>query len=241
MARNDSSSTTTEQTSRLLVRGQMGRTFCGCDDEVLDRLCAAGTMRTYAVGEYIVRKGIPTHDFLLVVSGLVENSVTHLSGHRHLFGFLRPGDCAGIVSLMIGMDHVIDHIARVPTTVLWIPNDVLMVEMQTQPALCIALLRQLAPRARIKFSRVTVDHGVPLPARLAWALQTIAGMYGLPRGNTIVLDLKLSQGDIADWLGVSRQHLHPHLKQLEKTGVISLGRANLIILDQERLAQLAVS
>lgn len=240
MTRNDPSGRA-EQSNHLLARAQLAHTFQGCPAEVLDRLHAAGTMRTYEAGEYILRRGRLSHNFLLVVSGEVENSATHLSGHRHLFGFLRQGDCTGIVSLMIGGEHVIDHIARVPTTILSIPNDVMMREMQDQSTLCLALLRQLALRSRIKFSRVTLDPGVPLQIRLAWALQTISELYGLPRGNTIILDLKLSQGDIADWLGISRQHLNPHLKQLEKEGVICLGRAHLTILDPDHLAKLAAS
>lgn len=231
----------TEQSNRLLARAQLAQTFQGCPAAVLDRLHAAGTLRTYAAGEYVLRRGKLSHNFLLVVSGEIENSATHISGHRHLFGFLRQGDCTGIVSLMIGGEHVIDHIARVTSTLLSIPHDVMMREMQEQPTLCLALLRQLALRSKIKFSRVTLDSSVPLPTRLAWTLHTISDLYGLPRGNTIVVDLKLSQGDIADWLGVSRQHLNPHLKQLEKDGVISLGRARLTVLDPDRLEKLAAS
>lgn len=217
------------------------RTFQGCPADVLDRILSAGILRNYAAGEYVVRRGTHTTNFLLVVSGEMESSATHISGHRHLFGFLRQGDCTGIISMMDEGEHILDHIARVPTTLLAIPNEVILREMQDQPKLCLALLRQLVPRTRIKYSRVTLDPGVPLPIRLAWALQTMANLYGLKRGDAIVLNVKLSQGDIADWLGVSRQHLNPHLKQLEKDGVICLRRSSLTILDPGRLAVLAAS
>ncbi len=240
MTSNDPGSAV-EQTSKLLARAMLGRTFQGCPNDVLDRLLSAGTLRTYAAGEYVVRRGTHTTNFLLVVSGELENSTTYVSGHRHLFGFLRQGDCTGIISLIDGGEHIVDHIARVNTELLAIPNAAIMREMQEQPQLCLALLRQLVPRTKIKYSRVTLDPGVPLPIRLAWALQTMANLYGLRRGETIVLDVKLSQGDIADWLGVSRQHLNPHLKQLEKDGVICLGRSSLTVLDPDRLAKLAAS
>lgn len=228
-----------EHAGKLLPRAMLGRTFHDCPSDVLDRLHSAGILRSYAAGEYVVRRGTHTTNFLLVVSGEMESSATHVSGHRHLFGFLRQGDCTGIMSLMDGGEHIIDHIARVPTTILGIPNDAIMREMQDQPQLCLGLLRQLASRARITYSRVTLDPGVPLPIRLAWALQMMASLYGLPRGDQIVLDVKLSQGDIADSLGVSRQHLNPHLKQLEKDGVICLGRSSVTILNLDRLAKLA--
>ncbi|WER46579.1 Crp/Fnr family transcriptional regulator [Cupriavidus sp. WKF15] len=230
-----------EHTSKLLARAMLGRTFHDCPVDVIDRILDAGTLRTYAAGEYVVRRGTHATNFLLVVRGELEHSATYVSGHRHLFGFLRQGDCSGIISLMDGGEHIVDHIARVPTVLLAIPNAAIMREMQDQPQLCLALLRQLAPRTRIKYSRVTLDPGVPLPIRLAWALQTMATLYGLRRGEKIVLDVKLSQGDIADWLGVSRQHLNPHLKQLEKDGIICLGRSSLTILDPDRLARIAAS
>jgi CRP-like cAMP-binding protein len=230
-----------EQNYKLLARAMLGRTFEGCPADVLDRLLGAGTLRAYATGEYVSRRGTHTTNFLLVVNGQIEISTTRASGHRHLFGFLKQGDCTGIISLMDGGEHIEDHIARLPTLLLAIPNEFLLREMEEQPKLSLALLRQLAPRTRIKYGRVTLDPSVPLPIRLAWALQTIANLYGLRRGDTIVVDLKLSQGDIADWLGVSRQHLNPYLQQLEKDGVVSLGRASLVVLDPARLAQLCAS
>jgi len=184
---------------------------------------------------------MPSTHFQLVVEGEIEISVTYESGHRHLFGFLKQGDCTGIMFLMHASDHIFDHVARVPATLLAIPNGIILNEMQEQPRLCLALLRLLALRTQIKYSRVTQDPSVPLTTRLAWALQTMAKLYGLPRGDKIILDMKLSQGDIADWLGVSRQHLNPHLKLLEKKGVICLGRSSVTILDSDHLSQLATA
>ncbi|CAG2158922.1 Crp/Fnr family transcriptional regulator [Cupriavidus numazuensis] len=228
-----------EQASRLLARALLVRVFGDCPAEVLDRIHEAGTLRHYATGDYVVHRGTPCLYFLVVVSGEIEISVTTGSGRRHLFHFLRQGDCTGIMYLMHEGDHLFDYIARVPTTLLAIPNGVILKEMQEQPRLCLGLLRQLALRAQIKYTRVTQDASVPLPTRLAWALQTMANQYGLPRGDKIILDTKLSQEDIADWLGVSRQHLNPYLKQLEKEGVICLGRSSVTILDSHRLSQLA--
>lgn len=230
-----------EQANILLSRALLGRTLRDCSAELLDRIHAASSLRHYQSGEYVVHKGVQSTHFQLVVSGEIESSVTYASGHRHLFGFLRQGDCTGITFLLSGGKHLFDHIARVPTTLLSIPNSVLLNEMQDQPTLCIGLLRHLAIRTELKYSRVTLDPSVPLPTRLAWALQTMGHLYGHVRGTHVVLDMKLSQSDIADWLGVSRQHLNPHLKQLEKDGVICLGRANLIILDSERLSRLAAN
>jgi len=228
-------------TRRPLARALLARTFSDCPPDVLDRIHDAGVLRHYATGKYAVHRGMPSTHFQLVVDGEIEISVTYESGHRHLFGFLKQGDCTGIMFLMGGGDHLFDHIARIPTTILAIPNGVILKEMQEQPRLCLALLQQLALRTQIKYSRVTQDPSVPLPRRLAWALQTMARLYGLPRGDRIILDMKLSQGDIADWLGVSRQHLNPHLKQLEKVGVICLGRSSVTILDSARLSQLAAT
>ena len=228
-----------ELTNSLLARALFGRAFIDCPEDVLDRVFAASTLRNYETGEYVVRRNMESANFQLVVSGELESSVTYASGHRHLFGFLRQGDSSGVAFLVSGGKHLFDHIARVNTTLLLTPNSALLKEMQGQPALCLSLLRQLSTRTEVKYAQVTLDPSVPLATRLAWAIQTLGRLHGHRRGDSIVLDMKLSQSDIADWLGVSRQHLNPHLKQLEKNGVISLGRASLIILDPDQLSTLA--
>lgn len=227
------------QTSEPFVRALLARTLPDCPDEVLARIQQGGILRHYAHGQYVTRRDTPSNRTHFVVQGELESSVTYASGHRHLFAFSRQGDWIGILYLMASGNHLFDHIARGPTTLLAIPNEVLMREMQTEPSVCLALLRRLSLRAEIKYRRVTLDPGVPLLKRLAWALQMMGELYGHARGSTIELGVRLSQSDIADWLGVSRQHLSPHLKQLEKNGVIGLGRASVSILDGERLRQLS--
>ena len=50
---------------------------------------------------------------------------------------------------------------------------------------------------------------------------------------------EMTQADLADMLGITRQSLNVELKRLERKGMVGLGRGRIDIQDQAQLAQLA--
>ena len=71
-----------------------------------------------------------------------------------------------------------------------------------------------------------------MPSRLARVL--LSQVRG-PGPHTLVL----TQADLADMLGITRQSLNVELKRLERKGMVGLGRGRIDIQDQAQSAQLA--
>jgi hypothetical protein len=86
-------------------------------------------------------------------------------------------------------------------------------------------------RARLLFQRLTADPGVPLDVRTAEMLGSLASLYGRPAGSGVELAVKLSQFDLADWLGMSRQRVNFAFKSLEDAGLIQLRYSAISIID----------
>lgn len=233
----------TARSSKPLARALLGRMpgFRDCPPEILDLLTERGTLRRYSAGEYVVRRGGENQYLMVVIEGELECSVTRASGAKHLFGFHKPGECTGMISLTEGPGHVIDIVAKTSTTLLAIRKETVLTLMETEPKFSMALFRQLARRARRMYDRVTLDAAVPLKTRLASMLQSLADLYGIQRGEEIILDLKISQADIAASLGVSRQYVNPVLRSLEQEDVIRLHRSSVTIVNPAKLAELADS
>ena len=200
----------------------------------------AGQFRVLAKGESLARRGAPYSMLCLVVEGSLEASVVRSDGHRHLMSFLQPGDMAGIIGLLDGMGHVHDLNAQTTnTTVLQFPGDVVMELRRKDASLVRAFELQLASRNRLLYERLAADPSVPLETRLIRLLHTLVRLYGLPREDGVLLDMKISQADLADWLGVSRQRINFVIQQLQTTGLIRLRYSRITVADSAELARRA--
>ena len=77
--------------------------------------------------------------------------------------------------------------------------------------------------------------------RAAYLLLALTDRYAPDASQVEVsIPLRLTQNEIADWIGASRQHTEKHLGQLRDEGVLQLleGR-RVVILDRHRLRQCA--
>jgi CRP-like cAMP-binding protein len=233
-----SRTTDREATLKKLALGIIGRViwFRDCTQETLSELVACAHVREYGKGEPVARRD-QSFDYIgMLIKGSLEASLTRPWGHRHLLGLLQPGDLIGLVPAMDGLGHVNDLWSRGPSAVLLVPGADLRRIRNADPMLGQALERHLAFRCRLLFDRLIADSGLSLEARLCSLLLTLCTLYGLPRDYGIELDMKLSQGDLADWLGVSRQRINFVVKKLEADGVIKLRYFAVTIVDPDTLA-----
>lgn len=223
-----------------LARALLGRApgFRDCPPATLDLLVKAGDLRELHKGEYLTRRGGSFDGLALVLTGAIESSFTHRNGHRQLVGYLRPGDIAGFIGLLDPLGHVCDLVACHACQVLMLPKHRLLPLRAQHSELVQACEAQLASRSRILYERLSADPSLPVEVRLARLLLSLASLYGLPRGNGILLDVRLPQSDMADFLGVSRQRINTALRHLQGQGCIATSYSRVVITDTQALQAL---
>jgi len=225
-------------TARVLLGKALG--FRDCESSTLDTLVDNGSLRTLGKGEILARRGEPYQALCLIVRGFIESSLMRQDGHRQLIGFLQAGDVAGLIGLIDGLGHVHDLRARdTDTTVLLIPAEILRKFKAHDVKLSAAFELQLAFRSRLLYERLSTDASIPVEARAARLILTLSGLYGVSQDNEVRLGIKLSQVDLADWLGVSRQRINSAMNQLKTDGAIKLNYSNITIVDKEKLVAFA--
>jgi CRP-like cAMP-binding protein len=75
-----------------------------------------------------------------------------------------------------------------------------------------------------------------VPARLAKRLLSLAASHG--RKTPAGAQLKISQEDLAQFLGLSRQIVNKYLQTWKKQGWITLGRGSVVLGDERALREL---
>lgn len=202
--------------------------FEAVPDTVIESLVASGSLQRLREGEPIATSGQPQPGLQLVVDGVVALGPQLGRAPHALFTFSGPGDVLGFTAVLDGGPTVWDARTRTPCILLTITREVLRAAPRAVGDAC-AL--QVAHLNRILCDRLTDALQLPLSARLARQIHYLARRFGVPRGEATLIDLRISQEELASMLGSSRQQVNVELKRMEQRGWISLRRESITVLD----------
>ena len=107
--------------------------------------------------------------------------------------------------------------------------------LERNPSAAIRLLEVLSGRLRATDETLEDTVFLELSCRLAKKLLALAENFGLEIDQGTVIDLKLSQQDLANLVGTSRESVNKQLRAWETAGIIRLNRQQVTILDMDEL------
>lgn len=214
--------------------------FSALEPVVLERLAAMSRLKLLRPGEILSRRGEPQTLLSIVQSGGLEISIQGRDGKRHVIRHLHEREVFGLIPVLDGNGGVHDASAHGVTEILQIPRDVLVSEVETHPALAMSLMMLMCKRFRQLYELFAVQHLLSLNARVAHLLTSLASIepQSEPRPGEEI-EVHLTQRDLSDMLGVSRQSLNVELKKLEQRGLIRLAHARIIVADPVGLERYA--
>lgn len=216
--------------------------FNNCSQTVLNALINMGRSKHIAKGEYVCRSGKPVTRVCMLLDGLLEISRIQSDGHRHLVGLALPGEFFGFTGMIDGGAHLHDVLARHDALVLEFSAQEFLKLRQQNIQLVMACERLLVRRMRLIFDRLAADSAWVLENRLAHLLCMCADLF--PKKETSIgadVDIGLSQTDVADMLGISRQSVNFALKKMESEGMVRLHYSRITIANMTALKQLSDS
>ena len=111
--------------------------------------------------------------------------------------------------------------------------------LAVSPGVAIRLLAVLAGRVRELTLRIEDRAFLDVPARLAKQLLWLAGNHGTESNAGVRLELKLSQQELGEFIGATRESVNKYLRDWTRNGLIKHEREHLDILDLEALRAIA--
>lgn len=221
-------------------RGALTRTqiFQSLQPAELDAVLARATLRRAARGDMIRRRGDPGTGMVVIASGRVRISLVSEDGREVTLTVLGPGEVLGEMTLLDGGECSADATAQEDCVLLMIERAQFLRLLQSNSGLCLQLLSILFQRLRRANVALEDMALLDLPTRLGRLLLRLSGDYGLatPRGTRI--EVKLSQKDLSNLAGASREKVNRQLRQWEQEGIIGKGNGRLLILRPQALAPL---
>ena len=187
-------------------------------------------LRPYSPGEMIFAPTPDPSAVCLLEQGLVRIYRLSETGAEATFGYVSPGEGFGELPLLGLPARESFAEAVIRSSVRKIPRAVFARLLERRPARVLAVTKRIGERMRRIESRV--EHLVfrDVKSRVARILLELAGKYGRPEGESILIEVPFTQGELATLVGGVRQSVNEALQQFEQAGwVRSLGRQILIV------------
>lgn len=213
--------------------------FAGLAPERLEALVAATTTKRLAAREPLFHKGDPAAQVYVVASGRLKVVTTSKDGDDVLLAILDEGEVVGELPMLTGGRRTASVVALEACELLALARRDFLRFLREQPEAAIELMVVLAERL-VRISEFAEDTlFLALPARLAKKLLHLAERFGSEDGGSVRIGLRLSQGELADLVGTTRESVNKQIRAWSGDGILHMERGEVTILDAERLEHFA--
>lgn len=193
-------------------------------------LAQAAHSETHSPGSIVARRGQINNHLMVVVRGFLLVGFDLADGRRHVVNMVGPGNVQALIPLIDEKPQIHDAVARGWVQLLMIPRHAVVTAMDQDSELTWQVLRHLSSRSRRLYEALGERKESALGIRLARILRGLFGEYGD--------DLGVSQEELGDILGATRQSVNRELQSLRERGVIEVGRGRLFLCNASELKRL---
>jgi CRP/FNR family cyclic AMP-dependent transcriptional regulator len=209
--------------------------FAGLDDEAARALSATmGTIRL-GKGDVLFREGDAEDRLYVVITGKIKLGRSGSAGRENLLAILGPGQMFGELSLFDPGPRSSTATAVTACEIRTLEHDELKGWLAGRPEVAQGLLAQLAARLRRANDVVADLVFSDVPGRVAKQLLELAGRFGDRRDDGLHVHHDLTQEELAQLVGASRETVNKALADFAARGWIRLEPRSVTILDVERV------
>jgi CRP-like cAMP-binding protein len=213
--------------------------FADLDDEALRVVAAQASVRTFRKGALIFYQGDPGDSLYVLAEGTVKVFVTSTQGDEMVLATLKPPDALGEVALLDLGERSASAEAIEPVVAIAFARSTLIELMREIPSIGDAVLRKAGALLRRLTGQAADLVFLDLEGRVAKLLVQMADRQGTAGDDAIVLDVGVTQSDLARMVGGSRQSVNAILHGLEGRGFVDVHGREIRIVELDALKRRA--
>lgn len=221
----------TTRAGKMMLQGSP--LFRGLPPATLERMAALATQRGYRRGEIVFSAGDAGDALFGVVSGRIRISAGNADGREIFLNIMEPGETFGEIALLDGGTRTATATAIEAAELVSIRREPFFELLEREPKATLELLRLCGKRLRWTSGLLEDAAFLDAPARLAKTVLSLAELHGEDSAGGRVV--RISQEELASFLGVSRQAVNEQLQGWKAKGWVTLGRGTVTVLDAASL------
>jgi CRP-like cAMP-binding protein len=213
--------------------------FAALDDEAAEALRSTMTRVEVPRGEAIFHEGDPGDRLYVIVEGKIKLGRASGDGRENLLAVLGPGEMFGELSLFDPGARNATGTAVADTVLIGMGSDELDQWLRGRPDVARHLLRALARRLRRTNEALADLVFSDVPGRVAKALLDLSERFGRPTDDGLRVAHDLTQEELAQLVGASRETVNKALADFASRGWLRLEARAVVLLDVDRLRKRA--
>jgi CRP-like cAMP-binding protein len=202
----------------------------------LDRLRSSSAEQLYEAGELIFAPAEKPHSVYMLLRGSVRIYRLSDAGQEATLGYVAPGEVFGEMAAFMDVARESFAEASVPSRVWRVRREPFRQLVSQRPELAVEITKQAGRRLQRIEARVEDLAFRTARARLARVLLELAQDFGEEASAGIVIELPLTQLELASLIGATRQTVNLHMREFERYGLSLRSHRRIVLLDRARLA-----
>lgn len=199
--------------------------FAGLSASELEAIKQLGRVRSYPVGAVVVNEGDDGNGLFIVESGSLKAFLMDESGREIILSLLDPGDYFGELALLDDAPRSASVMVMEKAELLQIPRPAFMDMIAEHPSCMQAVVRNLVARIRALTDNVRVLALADVFGRISRLFDSLA----TPEGDYRVINRQLSQQELANMVGASREMVNRILRDLVTGGYVAIEPHRIVL------------
>ena len=213
--------------------------FAALNDEAARALMESMTSSHLERSDILFREGEQGDRIYVIGEGKIKLGRSSVDGRENLLAILGPGEMFGELSLFDPGPRTATATAIAETQLIALGHEDLDSFLLGRPAVAANLLAALARRLRRTNEALADLVFTDVPGRVAKALLDLSTRFGRPADEGILVAHELTQEELAQLVGASRETVNKALADFASRGWIKLEARAVVLTDVERLKRRA--
>ncbi len=209
--------------------------FAELESGELESFSRVAVPRSFPAGTRVFHEGDQSDSCYIVRSGEFRVTREHSDGRAITLANLGPGDIFGELAMLDGEVRSASVEATVDGELLALPAADVRGLLERHPDITVKLVAALVARLRGANERISRQSFQTVPGRVAGVLAQLVDDETPAGGSDGTVTIHMNQADLAQLAGTSRESVSRFLADLERSGVVRIGRGRVSVLDAPRL------
>lgn len=201
------------------------------DRVALEKLSQAVRPVSLKPGEVLFMKGAEGNCLYIVRQGTIKIVLPSVVGEEIIVALLKKNDFFGAMAMLDGEPRSADAVAVTPADVFVLGRNDFLSILQSDINALKTILFDLSQMIRRTDDFLGDVCFAPISIRLAKKLMDLAETSGHMEGDKAYIDIVLTQKELGDMVGATRESINKELKFLRKDNLIEINSNKITIID----------
>lgn len=209
---------------QILPKGSL---LAACEAGELDDLLGRSQVEFAAKREVLMHQGDPGDSAIILVTGQARVNMVSANGREIVLDYLSSGTVIGEIALLDGGERTATVTMVEDGSVMRLTRAQCEAFITSNPGVALSMLQEMARRLRQMNMTVESDRAFSAGPRLARYLQRLTDEEAV----TQKLKINVSQSELGNFVGISRENINRQLSAWADSGLIELDQGKIRIVD----------